>query len=154
MRLGSYPCILKKGSLTNKIYRDQFITERHRHRYEVNNQFRDALAQKGLVLSGVSPDGNLVEIVELKQTEHPFFIGVQFHPELKSRATKAHPIFREFVKASLAHKQETRETPSTVRRSALHVVTNATHALNGNGHLAHGQSNGVLRRVKAKASLK
>ncbi|MEO6941281.1 MAG: CTP synthase [Candidatus Kapaibacterium sp.] len=106
MRLGSYPCILRKGTLTNKIYKDQFITERHRHRYEVNNTFRDTLAEHGLILSGVSPDGHLVEIVELKQTEHPFFIGVQFHPELKSRATKAHPIFREFVKASLLHKAE------------------------------------------------
>ena len=104
MRLGSYPCILKRASLTHKVYRDQFITERHRHRYEVNNAFRDQLAAQGLVLAGLSPDNQLVEIIELKQSEHPFFIGVQFHPELKSRATKAHPIFREFVKASLAHK--------------------------------------------------
>jgi CTP synthase len=104
MRLGSYPCILKKGSLAQKIYRDQFINERHRHRYEVNNDFRDILANEGMVLSGLSPDGHLVEIIELKPTDHPFFIGVQFHPELKSRATKAHPIFREFVKASLVHK--------------------------------------------------
>ncbi len=105
MRLGSYPCILTRGSLANRIYRDQFITERHRHRYELNNAYRALLADKGMVLSGVSPDGNLVEIIELPREVHPFFIGVQFHPELKSRATKAHPIFREFVKASLVHKE-------------------------------------------------
>ncbi len=106
MRLGSYPCILQRGSIANRAYRDQFITERHRHRYEVNNAYRALLSDKGMVLSGVSPDGNLVEIVELEREAHPFFIGVQFHPELKSRATKAHPIFREFVKASLVHKEQ------------------------------------------------
>jgi CTP synthase len=105
MRLGSYPCILQRGSLANRIYRDQFITERHRHRYELNNAYRALLVDKGMVLSGVSPDGNLVEIIELPREVHPFFIGVQFHPELKSRATKAHPIFREFVKASLGYKE-------------------------------------------------
>jgi CTP synthase len=103
MRLGSYPCILKKGSLANKIYRDQFIVERHRHRYEVNNEFRSILEENGLIFGGVSPDGKLVEMIELPKTEHPFFIGGQFHPELKSRATKAHPIFREFVKASIVY---------------------------------------------------
>jgi CTP synthase len=103
MRLGSYPCILKKGSLANKIYRDQFINERHRHRYEVNNAFLKILEEHGLIFGGVSPDGKLVEMIELPQTLHPFFIAGQFHPELKSRATKAHPLFREFVKASLAY---------------------------------------------------
>jgi len=106
MRLGSYPCILKRGSLANRTYRDQFITERHRHRFEVNNDYREMLSQKGMVMSGISPDGNLVEIIELDRAVHPFFIGVQFHPELKSRATKAHPIFREFVKASLAYEEQ------------------------------------------------
>ena len=103
MRLGSYPCILKRGSIANHAYHDQFITERHRHRYELNNVYRPILAEKGLIMSGISPDGNLVEIVELDKALHPFFIGVQFHPELKSRATRAHPIFREFVKASLGY---------------------------------------------------
>ena len=103
MRLGSYPCILKKGSLAHKIYRDQFINERHRHRYEVNNAFRPTLEKNGLIFGGVSPDGKLVEMIELPHEVHPFFIGVQFHPELKSRATKAHPLFREFVKASLIY---------------------------------------------------
>ncbi|HZK76037.1 MAG TPA: CTP synthase, partial [Candidatus Kapabacteria bacterium] len=106
MRLGSYPCILQRGSLANRVYRDQFITERHRHRFEVNNAYRALLAEKGMVLSGISPDGKLVEIIELSREAHPFFIGVQFHPELKSRATKAHPIFREFVKASLTYKEQ------------------------------------------------
>ncbi len=105
MRLGSYPCILKKGSLANKIYRDQFINERHRHRYEVNNSFRATLQENGLIFGGVSPDGKLVEMIELSKDVHPFFIGAQFHPELKSRATKAHPLFREFVKASLIYHQ-------------------------------------------------
>ncbi len=106
MRLGSYPCILKRGSIVNRAYHDQFITERHRHRYELNNEYRPMLEAAGMDMSGVSPDGKLVEIVELPREVHPFFVGVQFHPELKSRATKAHPIFREFVKASLVHKEE------------------------------------------------
>jgi CTP synthase len=106
MRLGSYPCILKRKTIANRAYRDQFITERHRHRYEVNNYFRPKLEECGLVLSGVSPDDKLVEIIELDQAEHPFFIGVQFHPELKSRATKAHPIFREFVGAAVVYHEK------------------------------------------------
>ena len=124
MRLGSYPCILKKGSLAQKIYRDQFINERHRHRYEVNNDFRDIFVNEGMVLSGLSPDGHLVEIIELKPADHPFFIGVQFHPELKSRATKAHPIFREFVKASLVHKaaREVTRTAKTTHRGSKRVA--------------------------------
>ncbi|HET9135738.1 MAG TPA: CTP synthase, partial [Candidatus Kapabacteria bacterium] len=118
MRLGSYPCILKKGSLANKIYKDQFITERHRHRYEVNNEFRSILEENGLIFGGVSPDGKLVEMIELPQSEHPFFIGGQFHPELKSRATKAHPLFREFVKASLIYngKRPQQKKPITKRK--------------------------------------
>src|SRR5205823_1500022 len=106
MRLGSYPCILKKGTLAHKIYRDQFINERHRHRYEVNNAFRKNLEDNGMIFGGVSPDGKLVEMIELPQSVHPFFIAGQFHPELKSRATKAHPLFREFVKASLGYREK------------------------------------------------
>ena len=109
MRLGSYPCILKKGTLANRIYHDQFINERHRHRYEVNNEFRQTLEEHGMILSGVSPDGKLVEMIELPHSIHPFFIAGQFHPELKSRATKAHPLFREFIKASLLHKKQPAE---------------------------------------------
>ncbi len=98
MRLGSYPCFLKDGSLARKIFGREAITERHRHRYEVNNEFRDLLEAKGLVFSGLSPDNKLVEMIELPS--HPFFIACQFHPEFKSRPTSAHPLFREFVRAS------------------------------------------------------
>jgi CTP synthase len=133
MRLGSYPCILTRGSLANRSYHDQFITERHRHRYEVNNAYRALLADKGMVMSGVSPDGNLVEIIELPRETHPFFIGVQFHPELKSRATKAHPIFREFVRACVLHKDQ-REMLDGHRNGAAKEIspaakTRKTHAL-------------------------
>lgn len=102
MRLGSYPCIIAKKTKTLAAYRDQFITERHRHRYEVNNAFRDTLADCGLVFSGVSPDGRLVEIVEL--ANHPWFVGCQFHPELKSRLLAPHPLFKSFVKASMVYR--------------------------------------------------
>ncbi len=98
MRLGAYPCDLTKGSKSRAAYRKDKISERHRHRYEVNNEFRNILTEQGMVISGVSPDNKLVEMIELK--EHPWFVGCQFHPELKSRATKAHPLFREFIKAS------------------------------------------------------
>jgi len=100
MRLGAYPCIIQKGSLAYKCYRREFINERHRHRYEVNNDFREILENKNMIFSGLSPDGSLVEIIELSKTEHPFFIASQFHPEFKSRVINPHPLFREFVKAA------------------------------------------------------
>jgi CTP synthase len=99
MSLGSYPCIIEKNSLAYKCYKKEFINERHRHRYEVNNNFRRILMENGLMLSGLSPDGSLVEIVELPQKNHPFFIASQFHPEFKSRLINPQPLFREFVKA-------------------------------------------------------
>ncbi len=99
MRLGSYPCIIEKNSLAYKCYKREFINERHRHRYEVNNNYRKILSEKKMILSGLSPDGSLVEIIELPQKAHPFFIATQFHPELKSRLINPQPIFREFVKA-------------------------------------------------------
>ena len=102
MRLGAYTCVLEKGSLAFKAYGKQKISERHRHRYEFNNQYRDILTRGGLRLSGLFPDKDLVEIVEL--SDHPFFVGVQFHPELKSRPTGAHPLFRELVRASLDYR--------------------------------------------------
>ncbi|MFT6332750.1 MAG: CTP synthase [Lentimonas sp.] len=102
MRLGSYPCVLKEGSLASKIYGKDAISERHRHRYEVNVARKDELEKSGLQFSGLSPDANLPEIVELK--DHPFFIGVQFHPELKSRPFNPHPIFVNFVKAAIKNK--------------------------------------------------
>ena len=99
LRLGSYPCTLTERSVAHKEYGEINITERHRHRYEFNNFYRERLTQKGMVLSGVSPDGKLVEIVEIP--EHPWFVAGQFHPEFKSRPEKAHPLFAGFIKASL-----------------------------------------------------
>ncbi len=98
MRLGSYPCRLAEGSLAEAAYGTREIHERHRHRYEFNNDYREALTKAGLVLSGLSPDGKLVEMIELP--DHPWFAAGQFHPELKSRPNRAHPLFREFVKAA------------------------------------------------------
>lgn len=102
LRLGSYPCCIEPGSLMERCYGKQEISERHRHRYEFNNDYRQILKDKGLSLVGISPDGKLVEAVELPS--HPFFIGVQFHPEFKSRPTHPHPIFREFIRAALSVK--------------------------------------------------
>ncbi|MCE1189717.1 MAG: CTP synthase [Ignavibacteria bacterium] len=99
MRLGSYPCMIEPGTKTFEAYRNDYIIERHRHRFEVNNKFRRELADKGIIFSGLSPDRQLVEMIELEG--HRWFVGCQFHPELKSRAVKAHPLFREFIKASL-----------------------------------------------------
>lgn len=99
MRLGAYPCrILVKESRTYEAYQEEVIYERHRHRYEFNNEYREALSRSGLTLAGLSPDDRLVEIVE--DRAHPWFVGVQFHPELKSRPNKAHPLFREFIRAA------------------------------------------------------
>ncbi|MBN1871195.1 MAG: CTP synthase [Candidatus Omnitrophica bacterium] len=101
MRLGKYNCRLRKDSKSNKAYKKEAISERHRHRYELNNDYRDRLEQKGLVISGVYPTNNLVEIIELK--DHPWFVACQFHPEFKSKPDKAHPLFRDFIKASLGN---------------------------------------------------
>ena len=101
MRLGAYKCNIKKETKAFSAYRKKSVSERHRHRWEVNNRFRDRLTKKGLVISGENSAHNLVEIVEIKN--HPWFIGVQFHPELKSRVSRAHPLFREFIKASVKH---------------------------------------------------
>lgn len=112
MRLGSYPCILQEGTLAQRVYGCREIHERHRHRYEVNNAYREILSRHGLVLSGLSPDGRLVEMVEMR--DHPWFLGCQFHPEFKSRPMNAHPIFREFVRAALRykHRAETEQSNS------------------------------------------
>ncbi len=98
MRLGAYPCILKEGTFSFSAYGVKEISERHRHRYEFNNKFRDVLEKAGLVIAGTSPDGKLVEIVEIK--EHPWFVAVQFHPEFKSRPRTPHPLFLNFIKAA------------------------------------------------------
>lgn len=99
MRLGAYPCTIKKNSQAFKAYNETDISERHRHRYELNNKFRETLESNGMIMSGTSPDGKLVEITEL--ADHPWFVGVQFHPELKSRAVTGHPLFTSFIKAAL-----------------------------------------------------
>lgn len=101
MRLGAYPCVLKNGTKAKKAYRKIKISERHRHRYEVNNDFRPVLEEHGMVISGTSPDERLVEMIELQ--DHPWFVGCQFHPELKSRAANAHPLFREFIAAAVEY---------------------------------------------------
>jgi CTP synthase len=101
MRLGSYPAALQRGSVAAEAYGSTEVTERHRHRYEVNNDYRDRLQEAGLVFSGTSPDGLLVEFAELPRDVHPFFVGTQAHPELKSRPTRPHPLFRAFVRAAV-----------------------------------------------------
>ena len=101
MRLGAYPCIMKKETFAYQAYVVSEISERHRHRYEFNNAFKDRLEEKGLVISGTSPNGELVEIIEIKN--HPWFLGCQFHPEFKSRPMEPHPLFREFIRASLGY---------------------------------------------------
>ena len=102
MRLGAYPCSVQEGSLAHKVYGRNDISERHRHRYEFNNDYRQRLTEKGLVLSGLSPDQSLVEIIELP--DHPWFVGVQFHPEFKSRPFDCHPLFAGFIRAAHEHR--------------------------------------------------
>ncbi len=104
LRLGAYPCVLKKKTNSFTAYGTEEISERHRHRYEFNNDYRDELEKNGLVISGTSPDNNLVEIVEI--ADHPWFLGCQFHPEFKSKPMKPHPLFRDFISAALKKKQE------------------------------------------------
>jgi len=105
MRLGAYRCQVKKGTLAYDAYRQSLVSERHRHRYEFNNQYREPFAKKGLVISGVNPERNLVEIIELPRQVHPWFVGVQFHPEFQSRPLRPQPLFREFIRAALALKK-------------------------------------------------
>ncbi len=109
MRLGAYPCVIQENSLVLKLYGKKKISERHRHRYEFNNSCRDAFDAHGMVLSGLSPDGQLVEMVELQ--DHPWFLGCQFHPEFKSRPLDCHPLFKGFIKAALQNRQTLREVP-------------------------------------------
>ena len=104
LRLGAYPCILKEDTNAYRAYVQHEISERHRHRFEFNNAYRQKLEDNGLVVSGTSPDNNLVEIVEIK--DHPWFLGCQFHPEFKSKPMKPHPLFRDFISAALAHKDQ------------------------------------------------
>ncbi len=101
LRLGSYPCVIRPGTVLSRLYRKDETSERHRHRYELNNEFRKPLSDAGLTVSGISPDGRLAEAVEL--SDRPFFVGVQFHPEFKSRPNRPHPLFSGFMEAALEH---------------------------------------------------
>ena len=120
MRLGAYPAVLLPGSLVADAYGSREVSERHRHRYEVNNAYREELAAAGLVFSGTSPDGRLVEFIELDRSQHPYFVATQAHPELKSRPTRAHPLFRGLIDAALAYNAAERlpveipETPGAI----------------------------------------
>jgi CTP synthase len=102
MRLGAYPCHVREGSRAREAYGEPVVYERHRHRYEVNPAYHRVLQEHGMVFSGLSPDGRLVEMIEL--ADHPFFVAGQFHPELKSRPTRPHPLFRDFVGAARARR--------------------------------------------------
>ena len=115
MRLGAYPCKVLAGTLARDAYGSELVYERHRHRYEVNNAFRERLSKSGLVISGLSPDDRLVEMVELPRDVHPWFVASQAHPEFKSRPNQPAPLFREFVRAAIAHHEG-------VDRTALEVV--------------------------------
>jgi CTP synthase len=108
MRLGAYRCRLKQPSLARRAYGAVEISERHRHRYEVNNDYLDTLKSHGLRIGGVNPETGLVEVIELG--DHPWFVAVQYHPELKSRALAAHPLFRDFVNASLEYKRSKQDS--------------------------------------------
>ena len=120
MRLGSYPCVLASDSLSARMYRKKKISERHRHRYEFNNEYRETMAEKGLRMSGLSPDGKLVEVVEL--ADHPWFVGCQFHPEFKSRPTECHPLFKGFIRAAVQHRGSVKEVPR------MRIVADATRS--------------------------
>jgi CTP synthase len=115
MRLGAYPCALQDGTIAAKLYGKKKISERHRHRYEFNNAYREQYSAKGMTFSGLSPDGHLVEIIEIRN--HPWFVGVQFHPELKSRPFDCHPLFKGFVRAALQRRLGEYESPPLLRAS-------------------------------------
>jgi CTP synthase len=108
MRLGAYRCDLKPGSISEGLYKSEHISERHRHRYEFNNNYLEQFENAGLVAVGKNPDNNLVEVVELPS--HPFFVGVQYHPELKSTVDNPHPLFVGLIKAALDHKNGVKKT--------------------------------------------
>ena len=103
MRLGAYPCVVTAGTIMERAYGTREISERHRHRYEFNNEYREAFEGNGMRIAGTSPDGRLVEAIELE--DHPHYVGVQYHPEFKSRPNKAHPLFREFIKSAFENRK-------------------------------------------------
>jgi CTP synthase len=124
MRLGAYPCVLAEGSRAHQAYGSMLIQERHRHRYEFNNQYRAQFAEHGLAFSGTSPDGQLVEVIELPS--HPWFVAVQCHPEFKSKPTKAHPLFEGFVRASLARREQQKKSGDGARRASVAATISAS----------------------------
>jgi len=103
LRLGAYPCTVREGTLAEAAYGEKVVHERHRHRYEFNNEYIPVLEKKGMVFSGINEEADLVEMIELK--EHPWFVAVQFHPEFKSRPTRPHPLFKDFTGAALKKKK-------------------------------------------------
>jgi len=117
MRLGAYPCVIQHGTKSHTAYDTDQISERHRHRYEFNNAYRELFENTSLKLAGLSPDGRLVEIVE--DTDHPWFVGVQFHPELKSRPTRAHPLFRDFIGAAVDYNHKKKEPENAVDKNSV-----------------------------------
>jgi len=123
MRLGQYPCRLEEGSLALQAYGKKMISERHRHRYEFNNSYMDSLRKTGMVFSGISPDKELVEIMELKG--HPWFLGCQFHPEFKSKPMDPHPLFREFIRAALGSGSSRPPAGKREKRKATRKTRNA-----------------------------
>jgi CTP synthase len=130
MRLGAYPCRLGQGTMAARLYGEDSVQERHRHRWEINNDYRERMAKQGMVFSGVSPDYRLVEIIELPS--HPYFVGVQFHPEFRSRPNRAHPLFAGMVEAAIKHRDS---NPSPVKPQS--VVHSDGHT-NGHGNNGHG----------------
>ena len=122
MRLGAYPCVLERGTIAAEAYGATNISERHRHRFEVSNKYREGMTQKGLVLSGTSPDQRLVEMIELP--DHPYFVGCQFHPEFKSRPQAAHPLFLRFVRAALERQRDHRKAKAEPASSPQGTLTN------------------------------
>src|SRR6476620_1519145 len=129
MRLGPWPCWLQEGTKASEAYGESHISERHRHRFEVNNDYRQQMAQAGFIASGTSKDGNLVEIMELK--DHPFYMGVQFHPEFRSRPNRPHPIFREFIHAAIARLPEGAQRELPLEESNGRVPVEETVAISG-----------------------
>jgi CTP synthase len=117
MRLGAYACKLQPHTLAHKIYGKSNISERHRHRYEFNNQYRKDFEKSGMVLSGINPENDLVEVIELPK--HPYFIGVQYHPELKSTVMAPHPLFVHFVKAALTNAHQKQEVKQLMETEVL-----------------------------------
>jgi CTP synthase len=129
MRLGAWPCLLSEGSLAREVYGGaEKISERHRHRYEFNPAFRETLEQGGLVFSGVSPDGNFIEIVELSRDAHPWFLACQFHPEFKSKPLAPHPLFASFVSAAFQNRLHTEAAMEQRLKPETAVVERAAMA--------------------------